>query len=425
MRKVIFTSVTGSYDVIAAPKATTPGWEWVAFVDDDYAHEVPAPWRRERMPELPGLAPAMRQRYVKMMGPELLGLPDGALVIGMDANMTVKGDLDALVRESGHRKGGLTATRHWKRKCAWRELTHLRKHMRITQQQHMGYVKVLRNERITHNRGLWECGLLIRHNTPEVRCMMRRWWQAIQLAGCHRDQPAFPLVVAALGDRFTAMERTTRNTYIELRPHGSGPVRWLMVALSGRFPLWKECLAENARLADRLVVRMDMVGMDALTAMEVAADLPTHAEVFYSHRQQNKWNWRQELLDEVQRLGAKKGDVILQPDEDEVMPELPYDKVKGMWMFGYAMVHDGHGEVFLYPGLSHCKAFVYVPGLSFQPYQHRARLTVPKHMRDQYVTHRAMADIRHYCFYRKDWMEQKKASILLRYPDYFEKNPID
>ena len=42
--------------------------------------------------------------------------------------------------------------------------------------------------------GLWECGIMMRRNTPSIEALCRDWWAEIE-AGSRRDQLSFPVVL--------------------------------------------------------------------------------------------------------------------------------------------------------------------------------------------------------------------------------------
>jgi hypothetical protein len=193
----------------------------------------------------------------------------------------------------------------------------------------------------------------------------------------------------------------------------------LMVALSGKFELWRECLFHNAKLADKMMLRFDGQSMTAKQIADIKKGLPINAITYISNLVMDKCNWRQEMLDMVvQQFEPQQGDWILFPDEDEKLPAISYQG-RGQMLFTFDMPTDGHGNVFVYPALPHTKAFSYESGLSYEPYLHCARVTAP--IDYPYLTQEEK--VQHYCFYRKHWFDEKVKSIKERYPDYFVMYP--
>lgn len=198
----------------------------------------------------------------------------------------------------------------------------------------------------------------------------------------------------------------------------------LLVALSQDFPMWEECLIHNASLADVIFIRLDKdyyLGNREKLAKIVEGKLwgifPTKDKTM------NKFNWREELLTQVHHNAQAKGiEWILFPDEDEKLP-LDFDfntKEKGQFMFEYKMISDGTHTPYVYPSKPHAKIFTYSPYLTYDPYFHFARVGADKQPVKEIPTGKF---IEHYCFYKKEWMDSKEASIIARYPDYFKSNP--
>lgn len=195
----------------------------------------------------------------------------------------------------------------------------------------------------------------------------------------------------------------------------------LLLALSGKFPLWEDCLSHNAKLADIFIIRVDANGLtpdiekglgEVLRGKKVAA--------YSTNTPMDKWNWREELLTHLHQ-SKEDVDYVLFPDEDEKLPLDLELKEHGQYMFDYEMVTNGH-ETYKYPTSPHSKVYKYHPQLTYKGYQSFARVNldgVP------YKEVECKEKVKHYCFFEKEWMEKKERSILHRYPDYFEKFPKD
>jgi len=197
----------------------------------------------------------------------------------------------------------------------------------------------------------------------------------------------------------------------------------LLLALSQDFPMWEECLEHNTSLADIVIVRLDkdfyLGGREKL--LKIIGGKP-HS-YYLNDEEMNKWNWREELLTQVHHNAEAKGiEWVLFPDEDEKLP-LDFDfstKEKGQFMFEYDMVSDGTHTPYIYPDSPHAKIFTYNPYLTYDPYHHFARVGIDG---QPYNEIKSDLKVQHYCFYKKEWMEKKEASILKRYPTYFKSFP--
>jgi len=195
----------------------------------------------------------------------------------------------------------------------------------------------------------------------------------------------------------------------------------LLLALSQEFPMWEECLKHNLKLADVVFIRLDKdfkLG-NREKILNLIGGKP-HNIFLTEEEEMNKWNWREELLTQV-HTNAKRSGIkwVLFPDEDEKLP-LHFDfdtKEEGQFMFDYSMVADGTHTPYIYPDKPHAKIYTYNPYLTYNPYHHFARVGKDgkpyKEINTGYC-------VEHYCFYKKEWMMEKEASILKRYPNYFK-----
>lgn len=195
----------------------------------------------------------------------------------------------------------------------------------------------------------------------------------------------------------------------------------LLLALSGKFPMWEECLEHNLKFDVKYIfVRLDkdLKSEDFKEPFE-RLFAGKNVGIFRSDIEMNKWNWREELLQNLHGNSLHDTDYVLFPDEDEMFPDDLTLEGDGQIMFDYDMITDDGREVFKYPALPHNKAFKYQMNLSYFPYFHFARVGKDGSPYKELV-HKG-GNMKHYCFYKKDWEEGKIKSINDRYPDYFTK----
>jgi len=205
-------------------------------------------------------------------------------------------------------------------------------------------------------------------------------------------------------------------------------MKLLLTALSGKFELWPQIVAANAQQADVCLFRIDGRHADVAAIVPL---LPYGSHYFVSDinepdEERAKWIWREELLMAAHRQLQEHFSWVLFPDEDELLPDLSSlpgwqnnEPQFGQYMFNYQMASAGH-PVIQYPTLPHAKVFAYKRQLTYRPYFHQARVgyqgkKLPELTTDLLITH--------YCFYQKNWFDAKMASILDRYPNYFEHFP--
>lgn len=196
----------------------------------------------------------------------------------------------------------------------------------------------------------------------------------------------------------------------------------LLLALSGKFPMWEECLKHNLQFdVETIIIRVDKDFKATDEWKEKIANLLKGKAVgiIQSDKPMNKWNWREELLMNYHVNKLHDTDYILFPDEDEKFPNDLTLEGDGQIMFDYEMVTDDGREVFKYPSLPHNKAFKYHMNLTYFPYFHFARVGLDGKPYTE-IQHKG-GKMQHYCFYKKEWEEGKIKSINERYPDYFAK----
>lgn len=195
----------------------------------------------------------------------------------------------------------------------------------------------------------------------------------------------------------------------------------LLIALSGKFPLWEQCLKHNLQFDVKYVfIRLDN-GFKDKDSKEKLGDILKGKDVgvFRSGEKMDKWNWREELLQNLHLNKLHDIDYVLFPDEDEELPKDLTLEGEGQFMFDYDMVTDDGRDVFKYPAKPHSKVFSYDMNLSYFPYFHFAR--IGKDGKPFKEVYHKSGNVKHYCFYRKEWEEGKINSINERYPDYFSK----
>lgn len=186
-----------------------------------------------------------------------------------------------------------------------------------------------------------------------------------------------------------------------------------MMAIDGRFPLWRECLTSLTCQCDKVVILLDLRGLDeskmsasqiTKDAHNIANDCGIHVVSEYYHW--NRWNWREALLLYVNQFTPE---IVLCPDQDEQYTDGLEDDLDRLrdsdhsgLMFRYHAplpTMDGsdpcEGAPYpTYPGMPHMKAFKWRKGLSYAKYTGFARITnysAPEHHLA------AQSEIMHYC----------------------------
>lgn len=227
MVKICYTSVAGRYDRIVPPEVITQGWQYWAFVDANYPYHIPFPWVRKNMPDATWMTPSERQRVVKIKGPYLdAERPYNLRTVTIDGNMVLRYDLDALLAESGHKRGGITLTRHHRSDCAYNEVAKCRKANKDTPERLDAAEAWLKAQKHPKHAGLMECGFMIRDwRKPRMTEAMNEWLDLV-LKLTHRDQITLPWIMRKYADlQWTGIERELRNTFVRIQPHTNKPLK--------------------------------------------------------------------------------------------------------------------------------------------------------------------------------------------------------
>lgn len=204
-------------------------------------------------------------------------------------------------------------------------------------------------------------------------------------------------------------------------------MKTLLTAISGHFPMWKECIEHNLQLVDNAIFRTDpkLKGTEFLAVFYdfcYEFDYKGKSIIIFEGKEEiTSSNFRHDLINMAHKCKQIfNTSYVLFPDEDEKMPDIDYS-FDGQLVFDYKMITENNEPIFKYPPLPHVKAFKYYDALNYDNYLGFAKVrngsqTLP----EKYVKE----PIEHYCFYKKNWHERKVKSINERYPDYFKKYPI-
>jgi hypothetical protein len=183
-----------------------------------------------------------------------------------------------------------------------------------------------------------------------------------------------------------------------------------------KYPNWWKAAQTLIQHVDHFVLRVDPKHTHQDIIQQIYEQPPTlfgkKVTIYQSHLVWNRWNWREEMLRE---LDAMKPDLVLCPDEDEIFDpmlaaELPEFMAsdKSAMMFRYhaplptcdgAILFDGKP----YPGAPHMKAFKWRPGLTYRDYTGYARVT---DYADPACHWMAETEIWHYMGYTPELREQ-------------------
>lgn len=234
-KKVIYTALTGNYDVLKQPVVIRDDWDYICFTDREGQDGV---WQLRRI-SFKG-TDVERVRQVKLQPHEVL--PEYQISVWMDANIRIGGNVFYEYVEKALEMEPLFATLpHGQRDCVFEELCKCYRTGRISWSQAWAHLNRLMRMRMPRHFGLYEMGLLLRtHHHPDVVALDNAWWNLFKCCPI-RDQLSFTPVLAcpeACGNTGRVSPfllfgegRNVRNVdFIEytIHPGGGGPVltRW-------------------------------------------------------------------------------------------------------------------------------------------------------------------------------------------------------
>lgn len=187
-KKVVYTCITGGYDSLIEPTYLTSDFDYVCFTDNtDMKSGV---WQIRPLPkEVEGLSQIKKQRYIKINAHKVLKEYD--LSIWVDGCVTVKGDLNELLKNVLKDDCAVYVPQHPNRKCIYAEADaciSMKKDVKenITQQ-----IERYKNEGFPKNYGLLQSNIMVRkHNDRDCIKLMETWFEELK-NGSHRDQLSF------------------------------------------------------------------------------------------------------------------------------------------------------------------------------------------------------------------------------------------
>ncbi len=184
MKRVIYTVLTGNYDLLAQPQAVDPSFDYVCFTDREGQDGV---WKLRTIP-FESANPILRARYAKLHPHLLLGEYD--VSVFMDANLCIAsagfyGIVSACTAD-------LAVLEHPERDCVYEELRYCYLKEKIGTCEAFAHLKRIKKLGMPRHKGLVETNILLRrHNREEIVALDECWWNLLLASRCTRDQLSF------------------------------------------------------------------------------------------------------------------------------------------------------------------------------------------------------------------------------------------
>ena len=187
-KKVVYTCITGGYDNLIEPTYLTSDFDYVCFTDNtDMKSDV---WQIKPLPkEVEGLSQIKKQRYVKINAHKVLKEYD--LSIWVDGCVTVKGDLNELLKKVLKDDCAVYVPQHPGRKCIYAEADACISMKKDVKENITPQIERYKNEGFPKNYGLLQSNIMVRkHNDKDCIKLMETWFEELK-NGSHRDQLSF------------------------------------------------------------------------------------------------------------------------------------------------------------------------------------------------------------------------------------------
>ena len=189
-RGVIYTCVTGAYEMLDDPYVISPEFDYVCFTNyDGIKSKI---WELRPIPEeLDGYSEVKKQRCIKIMPHKYL--PEYKLSIWVDGSVKLKKDVGSFI-DKYCMNGNIFIPEHPQRKCIYKEMDICIKIKKDTADNILPMKKWYRSEGFPENYGLVQSSIIVRrHNEPDCKKLMEEWWDVLK-DHSHRDQLSFDYV---------------------------------------------------------------------------------------------------------------------------------------------------------------------------------------------------------------------------------------
>lgn len=200
---VVYTCISGQYDSLIEPLFVNKDVDYVCFTDQPFTSNI---WQIRPIPEeLNYLSQVKKQRYIKVNPHKYLS--DYETSVWVDANITIKGNINYLINVVKWSISSITVPKHPIRSCIYEEANACIQYNKDVPEIALKQVKEYKEEGFPENYGLVQTGIMFRkHNDPKCIKFMERWWDEIE-EHSHRDQLSFNYVSWKTGINFNYIDK--------------------------------------------------------------------------------------------------------------------------------------------------------------------------------------------------------------------------
>lgn len=187
-KQVIYTCITGGYDILNEHQAVNPNFDYVCFTDNPNLKSKT--WKIRTMPkETDGLSDVKKQRYVKINAHKVL--PEYNLSIWIDGSVEVLKNLDSFINDTCDNEHNIYIPQHPNRRCIYDEFTACSRLKKDNIETMKIQIDRYKKEGFPSKFGLVQSNIMIRrHNQTDCIKLMECWWNELK-NNSHRDQLSF------------------------------------------------------------------------------------------------------------------------------------------------------------------------------------------------------------------------------------------
>ncbi|CAL1518186.1 glycosyltransferase domain-containing protein [Chitinophaga sp. MM2321] len=210
MRRCVYTVILGDYDEPKPIPIRTPGFDYILFTDND---RIVAPgWQVRIIAKCENVQ--RKQREIKILAHKYL--PDYNFTIYLDGSTAIRRDIGHLVKS--YFRGGMLLKRHPSRDCVYQEGLRCIEINKAPVLAIEGQLEAYKNEGIPAKMGLYETGIILRDNNPEVNAVCEAWWKEL-FKTCNRDQISLPVVMRRMNFTPSVIPFNIAHIYIKVMQH--------------------------------------------------------------------------------------------------------------------------------------------------------------------------------------------------------------
>jgi uncharacterized coiled-coil protein SlyX len=192
-KKVVYTCITGAYDLLYDHKHLNSEWDYICFSDTIKQDQNNQSWKIRPL-EYKQLDDVRNQRWHKINAHKILSEYEHSVYL--DANIEITGDdFFEKVNKKIHTNSIISMTVHPERDCVYDELQaciNLKKDDKKIMRDQIEYLK---RDKFPAKQGLYACGIIYRrHNDKKIVKIMDDWWKMVKMFS-KRDQLSFTYVL--------------------------------------------------------------------------------------------------------------------------------------------------------------------------------------------------------------------------------------